>query len=214
MSHFDPTTFYRFVEDRVTRGAMLAVGYARAARALSALAADHDERQTRDARGERPQGRLQVVPLPFSRAAAFVAAYHRHLGPPPGHRYSAGVFTADGVLRGVAIVGRPVARLLDDGRTLELTRVATDGTPNACSALLGHARREARRRQMRLVTYTLVSEPGTSLRAAGFVADGVGVGGSWSRAGRSRRVAHPLEPKQRWVAERQPGKSMATPATT
>jgi hypothetical protein len=74
------------------------------------------------------------VPVTFAQAKAFVGDWHRHHRPPTGHKYSIGV--ADGeVLVGVAVVGRPVARLLDDGQTLEVVRVATDGTHNACSLL-------------------------------------------------------------------------------
>jgi hypothetical protein len=75
---------------------------------------------------------LNLVPVSFADACAFVAAWHRHHEPPVGHKFSIGV-AAGQVLVGVAIVGRPVARLYDDGRTLEVTRVATDGTAHAAS---------------------------------------------------------------------------------
>src|SRR6266511_1529885 len=77
---------------------------------------------------------LRTVPVSFAQACAFVAAWHRHHRPPTGHKFSIGVATDDGVLVGVAMVGRPVARLLDDGHTLP-ERVATDGHRNACSLL-------------------------------------------------------------------------------
>lgn len=97
------------------------------------------------------------------------------------------VVVTAGRLVGVAIVGRPVARLLDDGSTLEITRVAADGTRNSCSALLAACRREPRPRHIAcLATYTLASESGASLRAAGFPPDGAGGGGSWDRASRRR----------------------------
>lgn len=147
---------------------------------------------------ERPT--LRVRPVTFGQAAAFCAVYHRHLKPPVGHVFSLGVFTGRRLV-GVAIVGRPVARLLDDRRTLEITRVAADGTRNACSALLGACRREARRRSItRLVTYTLPSESGVSLRAAGFRPDGAAGGGSWDRAKRPRTADQPVERKLRWIA--------------
>lgn len=109
------------------------------------------------------------MPVSFAEACEFVTAWHRTHQAPRGHKFSLGVATDDGVLRGVAIVGRPVARHLDNRRTLEVTRTATDGTPNANSALYGAAWRVAKGLGYeRLITYTQVVEPGTSLRAAGW----------------------------------------------
>lgn len=109
---------------------------------------------------------LDLVPVSFADACAFVAAWHRHHAPPVGHKFSLGV-ARDEVLVGVAIVGRPVARPFDDGRTLEVTRVATDSTPNAASMLYGAAWRAASALgYRRLVTYTQQGESGASLRAA------------------------------------------------
>lgn len=88
---------------------------------------------------------------------------------------------------GVAIVGRPVARTLDDGWTLEVTRVATDGTKNACSALYASAWRAARAMgYQRLITYTLPSEGGASLRAAGWRTVHRTKGGNWNTPARPR----------------------------
>lgn len=102
-------------------------------------------------------------------AKEYVALHHRHHRPPIGHKFSLGVYTTDGRLCGVGIIGRPVARLLDDGTTLEVTRTATDGTRNANSCLYGAARREAARRGYRkLITYTMDFESGASLRGAGW----------------------------------------------
>lgn len=109
---------------------------------------------------------------------------------------------------GVAIVGRPVSRRLDDRLTLEVTRVATDGTPNACSALYGACARAAREMgYARIVTYTLAEEPGTSLRAAGWERDGESPGGSWSKPSRPRprdvtlfgEARDTTGPKVRWL---------------
>jgi hypothetical protein len=112
--------------------------------------------------------RLTITPVTLQTAKAFVAWIHRHLGPPVGAKFAIGVQTDDGTLVGVVIVGRPVARAHDDGRSAEVTRLATDGTPNACSALLGAAWRAARAMgYRRLITYTRADEPGTSLHAAG-----------------------------------------------
>jgi hypothetical protein len=111
---------------------------------------------------------LRIVPVSFREAADFVRAHHRHHAPPLSHKFSIGV-ARDEVLCGVAIVGRPVARHLDDRQTLEVTRTATDGTPNANSALYGAAWRAAKALgYSRLITYTQEGETGASLRAAGW----------------------------------------------
>ncbi len=111
---------------------------------------------------------LRIVPVSFRDACGFVQMWHRHHRPPAGCKFCLGA--ADGnVLRGVAIVGRPVARMLDDGLTLEVTRTATDGTPNANSLLYGAAWRAARALgYRRLITYTQHGESGSSLRGAGW----------------------------------------------
>lgn len=112
---------------------------------------------------------LRLVPVGFSDACAFVAAWHRHHVPPIGHKFSIGVADGDGLLRGVAMVGRPVARHYDDGLTLEVNRTATDGTANANSMLYGAAWRAAKALgYSRLITYTQAGESGASLRAAGW----------------------------------------------
>jgi hypothetical protein len=113
---------------------------------------------------------LEVVPVSFADACAFVAAHHRHHKPPRGHKFSLGVAVGD-VLVGVAIVGRPVSRVLaaDPILTLEVIRTATDGTRNANSKLYAHAWGAARHLgYRRLITYTQDGETGASLRAAGF----------------------------------------------
>lgn len=114
------------------------------------------------------QTRLTVIPLSFADACATVDRLHRHHKKPQGHKWSHGVLDEAGMLRGIAIVGRPVARLLDDGFTVEVTRVATDGCPNACSALYGAAWKKARVDHWRAITYTQDGESGASLRAAGW----------------------------------------------
>ena len=112
--------------------------------------------------------KLDVVPLSFADACAFVTDWHRHHAPPVGHKFSLGVGDGE-LLRGVAIVGRPVARHLDNGLTLEVIRSAMDGTPHVNSMLYGAAWRAAKALgYRRLVTYTQVGESGASLRAAGW----------------------------------------------
>lgn len=112
---------------------------------------------------------LRIVPVRFEDACGFVAMWHRHHQPPVGHKFSMGVVTPDDKLVGVAMVGRPVARHYDDGLTLEVNRSATDGTPNANSALYGAAWRAAKALgYCRLITYTQDGETGASLRGAGW----------------------------------------------
>ncbi len=111
---------------------------------------------------------LHIVPVRFEDACGFVEMWHRHHQPPVGHKFSIGV-AVDDLLVGVAIVGRPVARHYDDGMTLEVTRTATDGTPNANSMLYGSAWRAVKALgYRRLITYTQEGESGASLRAAGW----------------------------------------------
>jgi hypothetical protein len=112
---------------------------------------------------------LRLVPVTFAQASAFITDWHRHHRPPAGHKYSVGVCDDHDLLVGVATVGRPVARHLDDGLTLELTRLATDRSRNACSILYAacwHAAKALGYR--RLITYTRHDESGASLRAAGW----------------------------------------------
>ncbi|MCQ1575436.1 XF1762 family protein [Streptomyces parvus] len=112
---------------------------------------------------------LHLVPVRSRDACAFVAMWHRHHQPPPGSVFTVGAADERGILRAVAIVGRPVARHYDDGQTLEVTRTATDGTKNANSLLYGAAWRAAKALgYTRLITYTQVGESGASLRAAGW----------------------------------------------
>lgn len=112
---------------------------------------------------------LRLVPVSLAQANEHVAAWHRHNAPTIGHKFSIGVADQYDVLRAVAIVGRPVARHFDDGMTLEVNRVATDGTKNANSMLYGACARAAfALGYRRLVTYTRKDEWGASLRAAGW----------------------------------------------
>jgi hypothetical protein len=147
-----------------------------------------------------------IVPLTLAQARRYVAEHHRHNEPPNGHRFSIGL-ERDGVLVGVVIAGTPVSRRLDDGRTLELRRLTTEGDRNACSRLYGAACRAAfAMGYLRVITYTLEDEPGTSLLASGFARDGLRDSHAWN--GEERSAAHPTMfdapkmptgPKQRWV---------------
>ena len=147
---------------------------------------------------------LEIVPIDFAEANAFVTQYHRHHKPMPGAKFSIAVSNGEKIV-GVAMIGRPVARMLDDGWTLEVNRVATDGTKNACSILYAAAWRAARAMGWKkLITYILDSEPGTSLSAAGWKCIGKAGGGTWDRPNSSRpRVdKHPTQGKIRWEAAR------------
>lgn len=151
---------------------------------------------------------IEVVPITLSDAFVWVREHHRHHDAPQGGLFAiAAAIRGDvdgpraGTLVGVAIVGKPVARMTNDGWTAEVTRLCTDGTRNACSLLYGASWRAARAIGYRkLITYTLASEPGTSLRASGFVVVGQTTGGSWSRHDRPRVDRHPLQAKLRWEA--------------
>lgn len=157
--------------------------------------------------------KLRIVPTNLKTANEFVRNLHRHSRPVMGYKFAVGVEAQtrllDGtewVLVGVAIVGRPVAPRLDDGRAAEITRLCTDGTRNACSMLYGAARKAARALGHDPVfTYTLPEEGGASLRAAGFRLDKEDAGGSaamWhSREGRhAQPVGNDLVGgKWRWV---------------
>jgi hypothetical protein len=154
---------------------------------------------------------LSVVPLTLIEARRYVAEHHRHNEPPIGHRFSIGIRDGDDLV-GVVIAGRPVARALDDGLTMELLRLTTTGSRNACSKLYGAACRASfAMGYRRVITYTLEDESGVSLRAAGFREE---VRGSKDRAwvyGDSPRALQmprlfdppkmPTGPKVRWIRE-------------
>ncbi len=148
-----------------------------------------------------PRRRRDFVPLTFAEAAEFVRQHHRHLQPPQGHKFSIGLNRDDAIV-GVVVVGRPVARMLDDTWTAEVTRCCVlEGYPGACSQLYGAAWRAAREMGYRkLITYTLAdTEPGTSLKAAGWqIVAATQDGQSWGRRNRPRVDLHPLQRKLRW----------------
>jgi len=143
---------------------------------------------------------LTLVSMTRAEAHEFVRAHHRHHKPSVGDVFCLGA-ERDGAIIGVAVVGRPVARMLNDGATLEVTRLCTDGTRNACSFLYGAAWRAARALGWkRLITYTLPEEGGASLRAAGWKLIGEAGGGSWDRKSRARVDTAPTQVKFKWEA--------------
>jgi hypothetical protein len=138
---------------------------------------------------------LAVVRVGLDEANLFVSQHHRHHPPVVGHLFSIGA-ALDDVIVGVAIIGRPVARMRDDGMTAEITRLCTDGTRNACSFLYGASARAAFALGFkRIGTYILASEPGTSLSAAGWRLVGKVPGRSWSCPSRPRVDKHPTQGK-------------------
>ena len=142
--------------------------------------------------------RLQLVPITIGDANEFVRRHHRHHGPTVSGLFAVAAGRGDEVV-GVAIIGRPSARMLQDGWTAEVTRLATDGSRNACSILYAAAWRACRALgYRRLVTYTLPEEGGGSLIAAGWTLVGSAGGGSWSRGSRPRVDRHPTQEKFRW----------------
>ena len=141
---------------------------------------------------------LSLQPITFQEAARFVTRHHRHHSAPVGWKFGIAVSAADAVV-GVVMVGRPVARQLDNGWTLEVTRCCTDGAHNAASMLYGAAWRATKALgYRRLVTYTLPSESGSSLRAAGYVNLYTTPGRSWNVPSRPRVDTHPLGQKLLW----------------
>lgn len=145
---------------------------------------------------------LQITPINLDEANAFVEANHRHHKPVPGAKFCVAVSEENDVV-GVAIVGRPVSRHLDDGWTLEVNRCCTNGTKNACSMLYSSAWRAARAMgYQKLITYTLESEGGASLRGAGWqcVGETNTKNQGWNRSTRPRVDTHPLQQKLKWQA--------------
>lgn len=141
---------------------------------------------------------LTLQPVDFDEACKFIKIHHRHHLPPQGWKFGIAVNDGDKIV-GVITVGRPVARALDDGWTLEVTRCCTDGTKNAASMLYGAANRAAiAMGYKRVITYTLKSESGTTLLASNWKIIGAAGGGSWSCPSRQRIDTHPLEQKVLW----------------
>ena len=111
---------------------------------------------------------LRITPITFKAACAFVKEKHRHNKAPQGHKFSIGI-TCDGILAGVAMIGRPISRHFDNGFTCEVTRTCTDGSKNANSMLYGAAWKAARAMgYTKIITYTQHDESGISLHAAGW----------------------------------------------
>lgn len=152
---------------------------------------------------------MEIRQTTLREANAYVIAHHRHHDRATGHKWSLAAFK-DGQIVGVVIVGRPTGRKLDNGKTLEVTRLCTDGTRNACSCLYAAAARRARKEGYeKIITFILQSEPGTSLKAAGWTMEAAKAGKPrWNAERYADRPVQltlfpkkepPAEYKQRWV---------------
>ena len=141
----------------------------------------------------------EIRPISLKSANEFVEKFHRHNKNVQGHKWSIGLFE-NGKLVGVAITGHPIARLLNDGLTLEILRVCTNGKRNANSILYGRVARIARLMgYQRIITYTLTKESGASLRAVGAKPVKIVEPGGWDRPNRKRREQKVyFEKKIRW----------------
>lgn len=144
---------------------------------------------------------LELIPVTLKEANGFVQQYHRHHKPSVGHKFSIGVKDC-GKMVGVVICGRPVSRYYDDGHTLEISRLCTDGTYNACSILYGAAYRAAKAMgYKKVITYILESESGVSLKASGYQCEGRAGGLEWNGERKPKGNIYPYEMKTRWVRE-------------
>ncbi|WP_077807255.1 XF1762 family protein [Neoasaia chiangmaiensis] len=140
-----------------------------------------------------------AFPVKQAQAFAMIDAIHRHHKRPVGWLFGIGARDAEGKVVGVCVVGRPSARRDDDGLTVEVTRLCTDGTRNACSFLYGASWRAARSiGYVRACTFIFPEEGGASLRASGWSLLGTTPGRSWSVPSRIREDKHPLGIKEKW----------------
>lgn len=132
---------------------------------------------------------LHLRPITLQEGRRFVAEHHRHNGPPLSWRFGVGL-ELSGELVGVAMAGRPMSKELDDGRTIEVMRTCTLGHRNASSRLYGAiCRAAAALGYARVITYTLASEDGSSLRASGFARVAAVRDRTWTTPRRPRHEA-------------------------
>lgn len=145
--------------------------------------------------------RLEAYPLELKQANEFVDKLHRHHNSVYRDKFRVGAIK-DGKLVGVAQVGRPVSRMLDDGKTVEVVRLCTDGTKDVCSFLYSKVARISKELgYSRIITYILENESGASLKACGWHLDGTTSGGAWDRPSRPRNTTAPTCPKKRYVKD-------------
>lgn len=140
-----------------------------------------------------------IKPISLKDANAFVTDYHRHHKAVRGCKFCISVVDENNDIVGVAICGRPVSRYLDDGNTLEINRLCTNGYKNACSQLYGACARIAKEMgYSKIITYILESENGASLKASNYICEGIAGGKIWTGS-RCRDNGVPQEMKTRWV---------------
>jgi hypothetical protein len=152
-------------------------------------------------RDDRKSVALELVPVELKAANAFILKHHRHHGRIPWHRFSIGAKRVDtGELVGVCVVGRPLSSTVDDQTTVEVTRLCSDGTPNVCSFLYGHAARAAFARGFkRIQTYIMRTESGASLRVSGWLFDRMSHHSRWDHRPKSKPLPpHLQDRKQLW----------------
>ena len=148
---------------------------------------------------------LEIRDIEQRPAFEFIDRFHRHNVAPAGWKFGGGIYNGPDLVA-VVTVGRPGSAALQAQGCIEITRVCVNpGLPkgivwNACSMAYGWACREVKKRlpQRRIITYTLLTEEGTSLKAAGFSRTFLSKGGSWDRPGRPRTDKAPTERKWRW----------------
>ena len=144
---------------------------------------------------------LKAVPLELKQANEFVDSLHRHHNSVHRDKFRIGC-ELDGKLVGVVQLARPVSRNLDDGKTIEVVRLCTDGTKDVCSFLYSRAARIAKEMgYSKIITYILDSESGISLKACGWHKEADTTGGSWSSPSRPRTTTAPTCRKQRYAKE-------------
>lgn len=142
---------------------------------------------------------LEAVPLELKQANEFVSKLHRHHDAVYRDKFRIGAML-NGELVGVVQLGRPVSRELDNGKTIEVVRLCTDGTKDVCSFLYAKAARIAKEMGYeKIITYILESESGTSLKAAGWHQEATTRGGNWSCPSRPRKTTAPTVPKKRYA---------------
>ena len=153
----------------------------------------------------------EIKPISLRDANKFLIQHHRHHKAVVGCKFAISIRQND-IIKGVAICSRPVSRHIDDGNTLEISRVCVQDFVNVCSMLYGACARIAKYMgYSKIQTYILVSEPGISLKASGWLMEADNVGGKqWNSSGKMKRTntnvdlfgteeKYPSELKQRWV---------------
>lgn len=143
---------------------------------------------------------MKARPIELKEANEYVKNNHRHHKPVHRDKFRLAAVNDKEEIIGVIQAARPVSRILDDGRTLEVVRCCTDGTKDTCSFLYSRIARIAKEMGYeRVITYILDSETGTSLKACGWLFDGIAGGGSWDTPSRPRKTESPTCLKKRWV---------------